>query len=67
MELIDSLSNKGIIYGLMFGDRSLLPADQTYLLQKTNLTHLMAISGLHIGLAYLFGFLITRGVQYFYQ
>ncbi|QPE19527.1 DNA internalization-related competence protein ComEC/Rec2 [Providencia rettgeri] len=65
MELISSLSNKGIIYGLMFGDRNLLPTDQTYLLQKTGLTHLMAISGLHIGLAYLFGFLIARGIQYF--
>ncbi len=56
MELINSLSNKGIIYGLMFGDRSLLAVEQTYLLQRTGLTHLMAISGLHIGLAYLFGF-----------
>ncbi|MEX0422481.1 DNA internalization-related competence protein ComEC/Rec2 [Providencia rettgeri] len=65
MELINSLSNKGIIYGLMFGDRSLLAVEQTYLLQRTGLTHLMAISGLHIGLAYLFGFLITRGIQYF--
>ncbi|HIE4541891.1 TPA: DNA internalization-related competence protein ComEC/Rec2 [Providencia rettgeri] len=65
MELINPLSNKGVIYGLMFGDRSLLAADQAYLLQKTGLTHLMAISGLHIGLAYLFGIFITRGIQYF--
>lgn len=65
MGLINPLPNAGIIYGLMFGERGLLPTQQASLLQSTGLTHLMAISGLHIGLAYFLGFIIARGTQYF--
>ncbi|HGN1705527.1 TPA: DNA internalization-related competence protein ComEC/Rec2 [Providencia rettgeri] len=64
-ELIMPLTSSGIIYGLMFGERTLLSTSQSQLLQSTGLTHLMAISGLHIGLAYFFGFMVTRGGQYF--
>lgn len=48
----------------MFGERGLLTPQHSLLLQNTGLTHLIAISGLHIGLAYLFGYLIVRGIQY---
>ncbi|MGG4607948.1 DNA internalization-related competence protein ComEC/Rec2 [Providencia sp. Me31A] len=64
-KLIMPLANSGVIYGLMFGERTLLSSRQSQLLQSTGLTHLMAISGLHIGLAYFFGFMIARGGQYF--
>ncbi|GAB1438227.1 ComEC family protein [Providencia sp.] len=63
--LINPLTSSGVIYGLMFGERSLLSTSQSQLLQSTGLTHLMAISGLHIGLTYFFGFMIGRMVQYF--
>lgn len=62
--LLSSLKNAGIVYGLMFGERALLPDGHSHLLQQTGLTHLMAISGLHIGLAYCLGYIIARGVQY---
>lgn len=61
---ISPLNNAGIIYALMFGERGLLTPQHSLLLQSTGLTHLIAISGLHIGLAYLFGYLIVRGIQY---
>ncbi|WP_374445383.1 DNA internalization-related competence protein ComEC/Rec2 [Providencia sp.] len=64
MEPMSNLRNVGIIYGLMFGERVLLSEKHSRLLQQTGLTHLMAISGLHIGLAYCLGLLIARGVQY---
>ncbi|WP_369308188.1 DNA internalization-related competence protein ComEC/Rec2 [Providencia rettgeri] len=61
---MSELKNVGIIYGLMFGERTLLSEKHSLLLQQTGLTHLMAISGLHIGLAYCLGVIIARGVQY---
>lgn len=64
MEPMSTLRNVGIIYGLMFGERTLLSEKHSVLLQQTGLTHLMAISGLHIGLAYCLGFFIARLVQY---
>ncbi|MEQ4673649.1 DNA internalization-related competence protein ComEC/Rec2 [Providencia vermicola] len=64
IEPINTLRNVGIIYGLMFGERTLLSEKHSHLLQQTGLTHLMAISGLHIGLAYYLGILIARGIQY---
>ncbi len=53
---IASLDNSGIVYALMFGERGMLPAELSQLFQKTGLSHLIAISGLHIGMSYLFGF-----------
>lgn len=64
IEPLSVLRNVGIIYGLMFGERTLLSEKHSRLLQQTGLTHLMAISGLHIGLAYYLGILIARGIQY---
>lgn len=45
---------------LLLGDKSLLTQDDWQLLQNTGTLHLMAISGLHIGLIAGFGFLIGR-------
>lgn len=43
-----------MIYALSFGDRSLISKDEWQLFRNLGLSHLIAISGLHIGL--IFGF-----------
>ncbi|MCW2258375.1 competence protein ComEC [Providencia alcalifaciens] len=53
---IKLLDNSGFIYALMFGERGLLTVESSTLLQNTGLSHLIAISGLHIGMSYLFGY-----------
>lgn len=45
---------------LAFGDRSGLSLDQHQLLQHSGLSHLLAISGLHVGLAAVFGAFVGR-------
>lgn len=49
----------------MFGERGLISIEHIQLLQSTGLTHLIAISGLHIGMAYLIGYLCARLLQFF--
>ena len=66
IEKIYPLNNAGIIYALMFGERSLLIPEHAQLLQNTGLTHLIAISGLHIGMSYLVGYLLIRALQYLF-
>ncbi|MDU8924515.1 DNA internalization-related competence protein ComEC/Rec2 [Pasteurellaceae bacterium LIM206] len=57
------LSLQGLLIALGFGERAWLTSAiwQTY--QRTNTAHLIAISGLHIGLAMAMGMLFGRGVQ----
>ncbi|HEB82207.1 MAG TPA: DNA internalization-related competence protein ComEC/Rec2, partial [Gammaproteobacteria bacterium] len=49
-----------IIRALAIGDRSAISAGQWRVFTATGTSHLMAISGLHIGLAFLFGFMLLR-------
>ena len=63
---ISPLKYSGIIYALMFGERNLLSPEHSVLLQNTGLTHLIAISGLHIGMSYLLGYLFARLLQYLF-
>ncbi|MBE9516785.1 MAG: DNA internalization-related competence protein ComEC/Rec2 [Proteobacteria bacterium] len=49
-----------LVIGLLVGDRSGLSADHWRLLQDTGTAHLMAISGLHIGMVAGFIFLLIR-------
>ena len=49
-----------LILGLTLGIRDDLSAEQWQVLQKTGTSHLLAISGLHIGIAALFGFYIGK-------
>ena len=50
----------GVIKALVLGDRSNISADQWDVFRKTGTSHLIAISGLHIGLISAFVFTVFR-------
>nr|WP_228481444.1 DNA internalization-related competence protein ComEC/Rec2 [Vibrio fluminensis] len=52
--LTQSFANQGLLMALGFGERAYLPSQTWQELQYSGLSHLVAISGLHIGVA--FGF-----------
>lgn len=58
------LDNMPVLLALAFGERSLINQQTNTLFKITGTAHLMAISGLHIGVAALFGWLLARGVQF---
>ncbi len=49
-----------LYYALLTGDRGLMSYEQKQTLQEFGLSHLLAISGLHIGLMFSIGFFITK-------
>ncbi|MGO2128375.1 MAG: DNA internalization-related competence protein ComEC/Rec2 [Pseudoalteromonas prydzensis] len=51
-----------LYYPLLTGDRSAMSFAQKQELQQFGISHLLAISGLHIGLMFSIGFFITRSV-----
>ena len=51
---------QGVIKALAVADRTDMPPDQRATLAATGTAHLLAISGLHVGLAALFGFWLAR-------
>ena len=55
------LVNKQMLTALAVGERSGLDRAQRSLLRESGLSHLVAISGLHIGLAALFAFSLAAG------
>jgi competence protein ComEC len=61
---LDGTAAAGIVRGLAVGDRQAVSSAQWHTLAATGTTHLMAISGLHIGivagLAFILGRLATR-------
>lgn len=59
------LSQQGLLLALGFGERAWLKNTDWKTYQQTNTAHLIAISGLHIGLAALIGFYLARGIQFF--
>lgn len=62
---ITALPWRAILLALAFGEMKTVSPESKMLLQKTGTMHLMAISGLHIALAALFGWGIARAIQYF--
>ncbi|MCP8898788.1 DNA internalization-related competence protein ComEC/Rec2 [Gilvimarinus xylanilyticus] len=50
--------NLAVLQALLLGDRTLISDTQWQLFRATGTTHLMAISGLHIGLAAAWGYLL---------
>jgi len=57
-------SSKGLLKALLVGDKSAINADQWAVLQNTGTVHLMAISGLHIGLAAAIGFWLGKWLSH---
>lgn len=58
------LANRAVLVALGFGEKGLIGPEDNALLQKTGVAHLVAISGLHIGIAAWIGWLLARGTQY---
>ncbi|HAS62479.1 MAG TPA: DNA internalization-related competence protein ComEC/Rec2 [Vibrio sp.] len=61
--LTQGLEHRGLIIALSSGERSYIEKEQWARLQQSGLSHLVAISGLHIGIAFGFGWLL--GFQLF--
>ena len=66
--LLDDLANKAILQALILGEKSALGYDEERLFRQTGTAHLMAISGLHIGIAaglgWVLAMLLTRCFPY---
>ncbi|MDD1782855.1 DNA internalization-related competence protein ComEC/Rec2 [Enterovibrio sp. ZSDZ35] len=60
VRLTDGFRSVRFLIALTFGERSLLSSDDWQGLRNTGLGHLLAISGLHIGLAFLLGYSVTK-------
>ncbi|ANI28736.1 competence protein ComEC [Yersinia entomophaga] len=63
---LQSYSQRSLLLALAFGERGELSLQQWETLRKTGTAHLMAISGLHIVMAALFGRLLARAIQYLF-
>ncbi|MDE1214539.1 DNA internalization-related competence protein ComEC/Rec2 [Vibrio aestuarianus] len=53
---LENAPNQGILLALTFGERGDISASQWQALRDSGLIHLIAISGLHIGIAFGFGY-----------
>ncbi len=62
---LQGLPHQSILRALVTGDRSAISPEQWRILQATGTTHLMAISGLHVGLLAWFAFVLTQSVMRF--
>lgn len=51
--LPDATPGRAMMGALMLGDRSQMSANQKLVMQQTGVSHLMAISGLHVGLVFV--------------
>lgn len=65
LQQLTGLRWPSVLMALAFGDGRTMPGELRLMLQQTGIAHLMAISGLHISLAALFGWLAARGGQFF--
>lgn len=58
----DRYDYAGVMRGLLIGDRSLIPDSRWQTLLKSGTNHLLAISGLHVGIAAAIGYYLTSGI-----
>lgn len=63
LQQTSNLVSQGLLLALGFGERAWLDKELWQLYQQTNTAHLIAISGLHIGLAMFIGFTLGRAIQ----
>ena len=61
---LESLSNHDLIVALTFGYRDFLSQQRWLELKSSGLVHLVAISGLHIGMAFGIGYQLGRWLRY---
>ena len=59
---VDEINSFSLVKALAIGDKSSITNQQWRILANTGTSHLMAISGLHIGLASLFAYVLIRRV-----
>nr|WP_242452382.1 DNA internalization-related competence protein ComEC/Rec2 [Morganella morganii] len=60
LPVMDNLPHSGLMAALLFGERRGITPEQRRLVQETGVAHVVAISGLHIGLAALWGWWAGR-------
>ncbi|MEZ8842009.1 DNA internalization-related competence protein ComEC/Rec2 [Vibrio splendidus] len=60
LERLSELANQDLIMALSFGYRDLIHPQRWDLLKSSGLIHLMAISGLHIGIAFGIGYQVGK-------
>lgn len=65
LQQTSNLVSQGLLLALGFGERAWLDKELWQLYQQTNTAHLIAISGLHIGLAMFIGFLHGELFNYY--
>ena len=65
-EPLSRLNNEGLLKALLLGDRSDLNPNDKQLLKRTGTSHLLAISGLHIGVAALFAALLVKSLLWLF-
>ncbi|WP_255562105.1 DNA internalization-related competence protein ComEC/Rec2 [Rahnella sp. PD12R] len=65
MQKMPELTNAPVLIALAFGEKGLIQKPEMLVLQRTGIAHLVAISGLHIGIAALFGGWLARMCQWF--
>ncbi|MFU2316739.1 ComEC family protein [Rahnella sp. PCH160] len=64
-QTMPELVNTPVLIALAFGEKGLIQKPEMQVLQRTGIAHLVAISGLHIGIAALFGGWLARMCQLF--
>ncbi|WP_373778366.1 DNA internalization-related competence protein ComEC/Rec2 [Glaesserella sp.] len=60
----EKLPSQGLLLALAFGERAWMSQQDWQVFQQTTTAHLIAISGLHIGLTFVFGFGLARAVYW---
>ncbi|WGE65968.1 DNA internalization-related competence protein ComEC/Rec2 [Actinobacillus equuli] len=63
---LEPFPSKGLLLALAFGERAWLANSDWQLFQQTSTAHLIAISGLHIGLAMGIGFWLAKCIQWLF-
>ena len=63
-----SIENAGIFSGMIFGDKTMIEDDIYEIFQKNGTAHILAVSGIHVGIVYLlFGRLLNARRNIFFN